>query len=252
MPELFRLIDGNNQFHYHQSREPTFDMLVDRMIGLMREQHPTQAFMVFDGFDSRARRREIYPEYKRTAGRIAKAADTQSYTETYQNLTELKKQLQDEGIPLIEVAKTEADDIIGLITKRLGVYYPKAVIQIYSTDRDFHSLGVNPHVQFPYSSAMTGVKPSEMLLYKSLVGDSSDNIKGMRLFGHKSWEKLDDDSKGALQAALEQGHPAPIERFEAQWESIELAWKLVNFVYDDALTNYIDSLLKERGLCQSL
>lgn len=252
MPKLFRLIDGNNMFHFHLPTQPTFDMLVDKLYSFATDVGVTEAIYVFDGFDSRARRRAIYPEYKRTASRNAKPKDS-SYIENYQNLNAIKEQLElTQGVTVLEMPKTEADDLIGLLANRLSAAYPDAIIEVFSTDRDFHSLGVNPNMRFPFSKPLPNVEPKDMLLYKALVGDPSDNIKGRKGFGQKSWEKLPVEDRQLLEQALKDGQSCPIESFEPHWPDIELAWKLVNFVYDQEVIDLVDSTLKDLDLCQNL
>jgi DNA polymerase-1 len=108
-------------------------------------------------------------------------------------------------VPLVTVEGYEADDVIGTIARRavdLGVH---AVI--VSGDKDFYQL-VTPHVSLlnpgrrgpaavdevwvdPGNAAeRLGVPPERVVDYLALVGDSSDNIPGVRGVGDKTARAL--------------------------------------------------------------
>jgi hypothetical protein len=61
---------------------------------------------------------------------------------------------------------------------------------IVSTDYDFHQLHDPPRV-FAGCAAKPDVRPDEVRLYKTLVGDPRDSVPGIPGFGPKTWEKCD-------------------------------------------------------------
>lgn len=102
------------------------------------------------------------------------------------------------GIPSFSVARFEADDVIGTLAvqgEKLGLE-----VIIVSGDKDFGQL-VNksvkiydPMKEITYDEEgvfeKMGVKPSQVVDYLSIVGDASDNIKGVSGIGPKGAQKL--------------------------------------------------------------
>lgn len=152
---------------------------------------------VFDGVNSKRLRREIFPGYK--DGRQA-APDN-----FYHQLNFYKELIMHTANVVIEVPGYEADDVIGYITRKDTNRY-----RIESTDRDFVQLWREGVTQPGVN--LKGVLPEEVRLYKSLVNDKSDNIKGLPKFGHGAWEKLTADHKQAWKNYFDTGvTPASLE-----------------------------------------
>lgn len=104
------------------------------------------------------------------------------------------------NIPILEMEGTEADDVIGTIARQAEAQGVE--VQILTGDRDLLQL-ITDHifVQLParkkdqqglqfYDAervvAEFGVRPDQFADYKGLVGDSSDNIPGVKGVGDKS------------------------------------------------------------------
>lgn len=109
------------------------------------------------------------------------------------------------AIPTLGVEGYEADDVVGTLTKRLSTQNPDLMIGIFTGDRDMYQLvSDNVHVLRPGRKpretwqrvdregviASLGVTPEQVPDYKALVGDSSDNIPGVRGIGPKTAQKL--------------------------------------------------------------
>lgn len=146
------------------------------------------------------------------------------------------------GIDCTDKPGFEADDIIGTLTKR-GRKNGYDVV-IVSGDKDFAQL-LEPGVVMydTMKNARTGpdealtkwgIRPDQMIDYLSIVGDTSDNIPGIRGLGEKGAVKLlaefgnldgiyknIDSIKGATKDKLEKGK-----------ESAYLSQKLVTIVTD--------------------
>ena len=88
----------------------------------------------------------------------------------------------------------ECDDVIAHLARR--VYRDHTVI-ILSTDTDFIQLLDNPNVNLwnPIKKKFVEPWPVDYLTYKSLKGDSADNIKGVSGVGDKTAMKLAKDSE---------------------------------------------------------
>lgn len=127
------------------------------------------------------------------------------------------------GAKVVKVDNGEADDYI--------ISQAKEGDQVFSNDRDLWVLlgkSVKIYVQAntPVTPEMLWQKfktnnPDEVTLYKSLVGDPSDNIPGKRGFGAAAWDKLDQAKKDELFSALRNGEDHPFLTFESK-KSFEL------------------------------
>lgn len=106
------------------------------------------------------------------------------------------------SIPRLAMAGLEADDIIGTVAKKASKegYF----VKIISSDRDLFQLiservhmvslkkGISEIVEYDADTLKKEykIKPQEVVLYKSLVGDASDNIPGVKGIGPKAAEEL--------------------------------------------------------------
>ncbi len=200
------LIDGNNLFHraYH-ALPPLTDKsgenanavygFSNMLLKAIDEVKPTYIACAFDTKAPTFRHIE-FEKYK--AQRPAPPADL------YPQLPKVKRVLEAFGIPYFEKEGYEADDLLATIATRAifaGPATPKNSISvvILSGDRDVLQL-VNGDikVQMPgwnlngttlYGAAEVrekfGIEPVQMVDYKSLVGDTSDNVPGIAGIGPK-------------------------------------------------------------------
>jgi hypothetical protein len=172
---LLNLFDGNNFARVQFEADP--GGLPLRNLFVRAFQDPLPGIFVFDGVNSKAMRRVLYPMYKE--GRKP-APDS-----FYLMLGFYKELLMHTNKTLIEVPGFEADDVIATLV----LANPELNIVIDSTDRDFCALE-NERVTTPKAN-LKGVERKDVRLYKTLVGDTSDKIGGIRLFGPKFWGTLD-------------------------------------------------------------
>jgi DNA polymerase-1 len=141
-------------------------------------------------------RDELYPDYKATREKLAD--DLQADFD--QGLQRTLQLLEAYGIPVLTAEGFEADDVIGTMA-RLGVEQGYNVV-VVSGDKDFQQLvrpGVwllNPGRGGPASvdeqwvgmenaNDRLGVPPEHVIDYLALVGDSSDNVPGVKGIGEK-------------------------------------------------------------------
>ena len=107
----------------------------------------------------------------------------------------IKQLVEDIGIQALEVPWYEADDIIWTLAKSEAQHEEVSVV-IVSSDKDLKQLVTDRVMMFdamkeiettPQSFiAKHGYQPESIVDYLSLVGDASDNIKGVRWIG-KMW-----------------------------------------------------------------
>lgn len=230
------LVDGCNQFFLKYAKATSYQDLVNRC--LQMHWGFDQVYWVFDGFDSRRPRRELYPEYKNTASRAKNKLDTTKYD----MLNEFKKiDLPTAGgIIIVERPYTEADDLI----RKLATAFAdgKNQIEIVSNDGDLVDLTALEGVTQPQGKMAPCCScPTEIPLYKTLVGDTGDNIKGLKGFGDKAWEKLTDAERVCIQTNLDENtevftHFVDFDeklakRLTKNWEQVKLWYKLVSPIW---------------------
>jgi len=208
--ERYLLIDGLNLFFRNFSAINTINSQGVHIGGLggffrslgalIRTIEPTQVYVVFDGVDSSSNRKNIIPEYKsgRNMVRLTKH-------ELFDNLEEENDSKIEQIVRIIQYLKTlpvktislgrvEADDVIAYLSSTLPTN-PEDRVFIVSSDKDYLQLiskkvTVYRPIEKEYYTEDTvvekfGVTPHNFLLYKLLMGDSSDGITGIKGLGFK-------------------------------------------------------------------
>ena len=167
---------------------------------------PTRVIIVFDGEAGSGNRKYLYSQYKgnRDTGRIMnyKSFQTKDSEDDskYNQITRLIDYLQFLPVSLMSYDKLEADDIMGYLAGNIYKEYNDSHVYLMSSDNDFMQL-VNDRISVysPTKKKIYGVEnvledfgihPDNFLLYKSLVGDTSDNIPGVNGLGEKNVVKL--------------------------------------------------------------
>ncbi len=156
------------------------------LIKILQEEKPSKVIVAFD-HARKTFRNEIYSEYKMQR----KPAPT----ELISQFPVIKDMLEAMDIKYIEIAGIEADDIIGTVSKKYtGEKF------ILSGDRDLLQLiDVNTTVWLTKKGVtevdkvnegrlneLFGIKPYQIIELKGLMGDSSDNIPGVKGIGEKT------------------------------------------------------------------
>src|SRR5262249_53322035 len=146
-------------------------------------------------------RAERFPDYKSTREKL----DDELQADFDRSLERIREILAVFKVPLVTVPGYEADDVIATLATKAAAQDLQAVI--VSGDKDFYHLiapGVallNPGrggpagveetwVDEQNASERLGVSPAQVVDYLALVGDSSDNIPGVRGIGEKGAQKL--------------------------------------------------------------
>ena len=167
---------------------------------LINQTQPTSVYVVFDGAGSATNRKNLLPEYK--SGR-----NLQRITnwEVFENLGDEHDAKVDQIVRLIQylkmlpikttvIDKVEADDIIAVLSKKLVEKFNSTVF-IVSSDKDFVQLVTDKIILYrpmekEYYNTDTvkekfGVLSENFIIYKTLLGDNSDKIPGVKGLGEK-------------------------------------------------------------------
>lgn len=158
---------------------------------LIKDFHPTHIAAVFDGPRNAVKRVAIYSDYK--AHRSEMPQDMRYQIEWAHKFCELM------GIAQLNVPEAEADDVMGSVAKWAAGH--GTTVYLCTSDKDFAQLVndkilmLNTHkenlvIDVQGVENNFGVKPSQMIDYLSIVGDSSDNIPGLPGFGPKTAAEL--------------------------------------------------------------
>lgn len=209
--EKIILVDGNNllfrsyyataysgNFMKNSKGFPTnalygFTNMINKIIN---EECPTYMIVAFD--KGKTFRHEKYEQYK--DGRI------EMPDELKVQFPLAKELLTNMGIKYYECDNYEADDIIGTFAKYCDeeedfigtiVSSDKDLLQLISHDVDIKLLKQKDYIRYNEKSFKEayGIKPINIIDLKALMGDSSDNIPGVKGIGEKTALKLLHDYK---------------------------------------------------------
>ena len=177
-------------------------------------------------------RHQTYPEYKATRQKLTEELQ-QEFDRSVERIEQILEAFR---VPLVGVEGYEADDVIGtLATAARGLQ-----VVIVSGDKDFYQLigpgiallnpgrggpaAVEEHwVDQTNASERLGVPPDRVVDYLALVGDTSDNVPGVKGVGEKTALELL-KTFGDLDAILANAERIPGKRArEAVQQYAELA-----------------------------
>ncbi len=197
----FVLIDGNAILHRSYHAMPRFEVagrLVNAIYGFVSilfstiEKHQPEYLAVAFDITGPTFRDDLFDEYK--AKRIKPPQ------EFYDQIEDVHDFVRAMEIPLLTKEGYEADDIIGTLAKKVNGDLGEGEVIIVTGDQDTLQLvDSRTRVAMPAmgkiketiydSSAVMGklsITPAQVVDYKALSGDSSDNIPGVKGIGPKT------------------------------------------------------------------
>ncbi|HEY3935365.1 MAG TPA: DNA polymerase I [Gemmatimonadales bacterium] len=214
------------------------------LLRLREKYRPDYVVWVNDAGDSF--RTAEYAEYKSTREKL----DEELQADFDRAVERVRTLLEGFRIPLAEVAGYEADDVIGTLALRAAANGLQAVI--VSGDKDFYQLirpGVallNPGRGGPAgvdevwvteanASERLGVPPAQVTDWLALVGDTSDNVPGVKGIGEKGAVQLLQQF-GSVEALLERAgdviQKRAREALQQQGDAARLSKRLVTIKTD--------------------
>lgn len=173
--------------------------VVNFLLRLRSKYRPDYLVWVLDAGDSH--RTSRYPQYKSTRTKLGEELQADFDLA----LTQVNALLAAFRVPVLAVPGYEADDVIASLARREAAAGRQVVI--VSGDKDFHQLvgprvallnpgrggpaGVEEHwVDASNASERLGVPPEQVVDYLALVGDTSDNVPGVKGIGEKGAVQL--------------------------------------------------------------
>jgi DNA polymerase-1 len=246
---LLVLVDGAAVFHrgYHaiphlstKDGTPTnavygFSTI---LLKVMQELKPQYVVVAWDK-DSKTFRKDLYPEYK--AHRVKQPDDF------YAQIPIMREVVEAMGLPFVELAGFEADDIIGTLAvqaeergglETIIVTGDLDELQLVDTNTRVYTMkrGFTDTVIYDRDAVREryGVTPHQFIDVKALKGDASDNIPGVKGIGEKTAVDLV-AAYGTLDAIyehLDALKPAVKAKLEASRDMAYLSRKLSEIVCD--------------------
>ncbi|MBL8101086.1 MAG: DNA polymerase I [Anaerolineales bacterium] len=226
---------GNNSRWQTSKGEPTAGVygFARELVRVLEQEKPEYLAVAFDV--GKTFRDDIFPDYKGTREKMPDDLRPQ--------LDRIREMVDAFNIPRLEMEGYEADDVLGSVAKiaaeqGLGV-------KIITGDRDLLQL-VNERTavylagddQTYISDAdvikKLGVRANQVVDYKAIVGDTSDNIPGVKGVGEKTaialLEKF--QTLDAIYANLEQVENRWKGKFEASKETAYMSYDLAKIKVD--------------------
>ena len=168
---------------------------VGALLKIIRKVEPTHILAIFDGEHENSRC-EIDADYKANRMDYSMVSETEN---PFTQLPDIYKALDYMGINFIETTNCEADDLIASYALS---FCESTDIVICSFDSDFFQLISERISVLRYRGKETivcssqyiiekyGIYPNQYAYFKSLVGDTADNIKGAEKIGIKTAASL--------------------------------------------------------------
>jgi DNA polymerase-1 len=243
-----------------------------RSLGAMiRQTNPTSVYVVFDGAGSTTNRKNLLSEYKGTR-------NLQRITnwEAFDNIEEEHDSKIDQIVRIIQylkllpvkttiIDKVEADDIIAVLAEKL-VEKHNSTCFIVSSDKDFLQLVTDKIIVYRpmekeyYTPNVVeekfGLLPHNFILHKVLLGDNSDNIRGIKGLGAKGIFKKFPELK-TQELTLQDIFDISARKFKdhivysrivQDQDRLETNYKVMDLsipMIDDREKEYLDDLIKE-------
>lgn len=167
----------------------------------------------------------------------------------------IREVVQALNIPVLELENYEADDVLGTIAQQAKPH--NVPVHIITGDRDLLQLvDDNTRVELPtrgnrppeiYDDEAViqkfGVRPDQIVDYKALVGDTSDNIPGVRGVGPKTASKLLNkyETLDAIYENVDKIKGAMGKKVAAGKDNAYLSQKLARIVTDAPITLDIEA-----------
>lgn len=192
-------------------------------------------------------RDEIFAEYKGTREKMPDELRLQ--------IDRIKEVVQALNIPIMELEGYEADDVLGTIAAQARDQ--KVPAHIITGDRDLLQLvddntvvelptrGSQPSEVFDKTAVFNyfGVRPDQVVDWKALVGDTSDNIPGVKGIGAKTATKLisDYETLDGIYAHVDSIKGATGKKLAEGKDNAYLSYKLAKIITDAPITLNLDA-----------
>lgn len=219
---------------------------VQMLLKVLRDAQPDHVCVVFDAPGPNFRH-EMYEPYKATRQKAPEDLVVQ--------VPWIKDFVRCQGVPQFEMEGFEADDLIAALASWAAGRGLEVVI--VSGDKDLFQLISDPDIRqwdpqrdivFTEATVMErlGVTPAQMRDYLALVGDSSDNVPGVKGVGEKTARQLLDRWKSldGIYAHLDEITPESVrKKLEEHRDMAYLSRRLVSFSEECRMNSRLDDFV---------
>lgn len=234
------------------SGEPTAGVFgfASVLLRLLEQERPDYLAVAFDV--GKTFRDDIYPDYKGTREKMPDDLRTQ--------IERIRELVDAFNIPRLELEGYEADDVLGSVAKKVAGQ--GVGVKIITGDKDLLQLVAErvivnlPGRQLADSKdympedvvEALGVRPEQVVDYKALVGDKSDNIPGVAGIGQKTAETLlaEYQTLDGIYANLDELKPAQQKKLEEARKDAYMSQELARIVTDLDIEIDLDEARTER------
>ncbi len=232
----FALTGGSTSRWVTSQGEPTAGVFgfTSVLLRLLEQERPDYLAVAFDV--GKTFRDDLYPEYKATREKMPDDLRVQ--------IERIRQLVDTFNIPRLEVEGYEADDVLGSAARAANA--AGLGVKIITGDRDLLQLvdsGVI--VNLPGKSLSDaqdyteetvietmGVRPDQVVDYKALCGDKSDNIPGVYGIGKKTAETLlgEYETLDGIYEHLDELTPGQRKKLEKERDNAYLSQKLARII----------------------
>lgn len=217
-----------------------YENAVNHMVGVLNMWGltPKDVIMVFEGLNSKARRLAISPQYKAKRGR----RPAEAYDQFHLLQSQLKSVFGSLGALSITQDNAEGDDTLGWLA-----YNTREDLVIASGDNDISVLNGKNAFGATVTVTIKGVSggntygdwPTRYItVYKAMVGDSRDNIIGIKGFGPVMWDGfMQEFGKAGLREMARLGELGTLEPIHGEVAQSKMIERIV-LGEQDYLTSY--------------
>lgn len=207
--------------------------LLSMTIKLINEKKPEYMVFCMD-------RKE--PTFRKDLDERYKANRTEMPDDLQKQMPYIDKMIDVLGIPRISKERYEADDVIGSLSawgekkgfEVIVVSSDKDLAQLVTKDTIIYDPVKNKIFDEDEVVKKWGVKPKQFIDYLSIVGDSSDNVPGVKGLGPKGAEKLlgEYQTLDGVYENLDALKGATLKKLQENKDEAYLSKKLVTIVRD--------------------
>lgn len=187
-------IDGNNltliayaasrnlQGNYPESEKLYY--ILTKMLGNLKKKFEGDFYVCWDTYGGTSFRKQLDPNYKSTR-------DHSKFD--FKIVEDTKIAYEEYGIKSISIPQCEGDDALFVLCKYLKSKHPQDVITLISRDKDLLQIvqaGYAKEIYDPCKKKNIEIPSYDIVKFKALVGDSSDNIPGVRGVGSQGALKV--------------------------------------------------------------
>ena len=220
--------------------------------------NPDGIFVCWDGANGSVRKRKLYPEYKAQRKPFLTTASSKDEDDVKNKIWQLQSLvafLKHFPVCQLYADNCEADDIIFYVVNKLKdinkliISSDKDFYQLVSEKTKIYSLGKKMIIKSDDIVNEFRVLPENFVIYRSITGDASDNIDGIKGIGPVKFAKLlpelaerKFDTLNELKTILIEKKDQKYNVLTNDWNKLERNYTLIKLDYEHLSLNQISKI----------